>query len=334
MNLDVLMERTRPLRRLPIAARYLVSLVIVGAFFGLRLMLPALDGFPYLLFFPAIILCAVVLDRGTGFFATVTSALLAVYFFVPPVGSFALPDGAALLALVMFVLIGFFMAAVVEALRITAEMLKETQQELETSKAQTDLLLVDINHRVKNHLQSMAGLLTLSRRDVCDPHGREALDAAAGRIQVLAKVYDRLHLYGRGTKVRTRDFLEDLGASLRDSLVGMRPVVLRVTADDTDMDANRAAIMGLVVNELVGNSLKHAFPGDRPGSVFVRFRTTVEQHRLEVEDDGVGRPAAPPRPGGGSRLLPALAQQLGGALHYEQSAGTRACLTFPLEEAR
>lgn len=183
MNLDRLMERTRPLRRLPVAARYLLSVVVVGAFFALRLMLSALDGFPYLLFFPAIILCAVVLDRGTGFFATVLSALLAVYFFVPPIGSFAVPDGSTMLALVLFVLTGFFLAAVVEALRVTAETLKETKHELETSKAQTELLLVDINHRVKNHLQSLAWLLTLSRRDAGDERSKEALDAAAGRIR-------------------------------------------------------------------------------------------------------------------------------------------------------
>jgi two-component system, sensor histidine kinase PdtaS len=329
-----LMERTRPLRRLPVAARYLLAVVIVGAFFGIRASLQALDGFPYLLFFPAIILCAVVLDRGTGFFATVLSAALALYFFVPPYGSFRIPTGGGFLALVLFVLTGFFLAAVVEALRVTAETLKETQNQLETSKAQTDLLLVDINHRVKNHLQSMAALLALSRKDVCDDRSREALDAAAGRIQVLARVYDRLHLHGRGTMVRTRDFLQDLGAALRESLVGMRPIVLRITAEDTDMDSNRAVIMGLVVNELVGNALKHAFPAERAGSVFVRFMRSEEQYRLEVEDDGVGRAVSPPRPGGGSRLLPALAQQLGGKLAYEQAEGTRACISFPLKEAR
>lgn len=334
MDFDRLIEKTRPLRKVPIAARYLLAVTVVELFFVLRLALgETLAGFPYLLFFPAIILCAVVFDRGTGFFATVLSAVQAVYFFIEPIGAFTLTAGQAL-SLVIFVLTGFFLAAVVEALRITAEQLKETKAELEVSKTHADLLLVDVNHRVKNHLQSLASLLLLSRRDVADAASREALDAAAGRIQVLAKVYDRLHLHGRGVTVRARDFLEDLGANLRESLVGMRPIALRVAAEDAEIDSSRAAVMGLVVNELIGNALKHAFPGDRAGDVYVRFRREDERFRLEVEDDGVGRPANPARPGGGSRLLPALAQQLGGELAYEQATGTRACLSFPVKEPR
>lgn len=314
---------SRPLRTMPLALRYLGATAVVFLFFGLRSMTePALGGYPFLMFFPAIIFIALVFDRGSGVFAVLLSAALAWWFFIPPRGSFRVYDWLVMWPLAFYVVIGLFLALVIEALRATAEHLQTTKAALEKAATLNELLLVDINHRVKNHLAAVTGLLRLSQRDVNDPAAKSAMAEAARRIDVLGKVYTRLHLGDRATVVSARDFLISLCDDLRSGVVGVRPIALRCRSDEVEIPASMAVPLGLIVNELVENSLKHAFPEDRAGEIDVAFICEAEGCRLTVGDDGVGFDPDAARKGGGSRLVRSLAQQLGGRLEQAGPPGT------------
>lgn len=307
---------------------------IVVLFFALRSMVAAyLGNYPFLLFFPAIILISVLFDRGTGVFAVLLSALLAWYYFVPPVRSLALPGLREALPLTLYVLVGLFLAVTVEALRSTAERLAQTGADLTRAGELNRLLLADVNHRVKNHLASVNGLLSLSFRDIADPDAKRAVAEASSRIAVLAKLYNRLHLSQEAVQVCSRDFICSLCDDLRDSVIGLRPVAMKVSRDSVKLSSTQAVPIGLIINELVENALKYAFPDERAGTIEVRFGQDEDGRlHLTVADHGVGYDPAASRTGAGTRLVRALAQQLHGRLERQGPPGTATDIWFPPEE--
>ncbi|MDR6530302.1 two-component sensor histidine kinase [Caulobacter rhizosphaerae] len=319
-----------PLRRVPVALRYVIALGVVLVFFGLRSMFASvLGGYPFLLFFPAIILISVLLDRGTGVFAVIASTLLAWYFFVPPERSFALPTPRAAIPLLLYVAVALFLAGTVEALRSTAERLARTAEKLEHSNEINRLLLVDVNHRVKNHLASVSGLLRLSMRGINDQRARGAIETAIARIGVLGQVYERLHLGERATVVSSRDFICALCEGLRQGVLGSRPIAMRVEVDDLPLGSMQAVPIGLIINELVENALKYAFPESRAGGIDVSFKADAETLVLVVKDNGVGFDTSAAAPGGGTRIVRSLVQQLGGRIVQDGEVGTEVSITLP-----
>jgi PAS domain S-box-containing protein len=209
---------------------------------------------------------------------------------------------------------------------------RRAEDALRGADAQKAVLLADLNHRVKNHLQSVSGLLDLaSRRADSLAEARAALEAGARRLGVLGRVYTRLQIDRDKTVVEAQRFLGELSEDLRASLVGERPVAVRIDSEALDIDSSRAALVGLIVNELVQNALKHAFPGDRAGTVRVGFSRGADDFRLTVADDGVGFDADTAK-GSGKRLVRALVQQLGGSVERSGPPGTHYRIVFPVED--
>jgi two-component sensor histidine kinase len=316
---------------MPVWLRYVLATAIILLFFLLRSMAGSLmDNYPFLLFFPAIVFVSVMFDRGTGVYAVSLSAVLSWYFFLPIRHSFRLERPEAILPVALYVVVALFIAMIVEALRTSAEGLRAAKAELEKAAELNRLLLMDVNHRVKNHLASASGLLRLTLREPTSPDPRSVIEEAARRIDILAQVYNRLHLGERTTVVSGRDFITGLCEDLRASVVGRRPIELEATADDTDLGSNQAVPIGLIINELIENALKYAFPDDRPGRITVCFDCAGTRCVLTVSDDGVGYDPATARKGGGARLIRALAQQLGAAIETGGSPGALVRLTFDL----
>jgi PAS domain S-box-containing protein len=208
---------------------------------------------------------------------------------------------------------------------------KIMEERLKTTNAQKQLLLEDINHRVKNHLQSIAGLLYASRQKAVDEASREALDGAIGQLQVLARVYDRLQLEEAATMVDASDFLQALTADLRATLLGRGHVVIRCSAMPYSLESSHAVLLGLALNELVTNAVKYAFPNGREGEIEIFFRVDASSARLEVADNGIGiRPDTDT--GRGKRLVLSFARELGGTAEWVSDAnGTRVVITVPLQ---
>ena len=208
---------------------------------------------------------------------------------------------------------------------------KAAEGAIAAADAQKQLLLYDINHRIKNHLQSVLGMLALAaRRAETLEEARQALSTGAGRLMVLGRVYNRLEV-GRSTSVvDVRGFIEELCNDLRTSLADERPVVLQVDAAPAAIESDRAVTLGLAINEAVQNALKYAFPEGGGGRVRVGFHTESDEHVLTIADNGIGfDPAQAGGAGAGQRLLKAMAQQLGGTLAVEGQGGTRITIRFP-----
>ncbi|MBC6981379.1 sensor histidine kinase [Caulobacter sp. 17J80-11] len=330
-------RRLRVFRTLPVWSRYLATAALVGLTAAIRQSLGEyLAGVPFLLFFPVIIASGAVFNRGAGVFAAVLSGLASIWF-MPPVGRFEItPEGV--LPLTLFFLIGLTCAITLEALQeAVAETierearLNETISALEQSEEQKRMLLVELSHRIRNDLGALAGVLTLQSK--ANPEAASALHAAATRVRVLGRVHSRLNQAGPSqVVVDARDFLTELGSDLETGQLGAASVHLTVEALSVPLPLETASSLGLIVNELVTNSAKYAFP-DGLGTVAVAFTRRGGDYVLTVADDGVGLDDTVRGTGLGTRIVRSLAAQMDGRFERRNAErGAIATVTFPIPD--
>ncbi|WP_255616742.1 sensor histidine kinase [Microvirga puerhi] len=290
----------------------------------------------YLLFFPAILINAALFDRGTGIYSVVLSAALARYFYFEPTGSFALADARTNVGLLLFIGIGCAISFIIEALHTTAHRLIEANQRLAAAEREKELLFQEAGHRIKNDLAMIVALVRLQERTEKDPHVRDTLATTANRIHVLSRVHERLHP-GEGTTsvINIADFITDLCEDITASLIGARPIAIRTKVERHWLSQERSVPIGIIVNELVTNCLKYAFPDDRSGTIVIGFVRQDECYELTVTDDGIGptHTVGTRRSSGlGQRLVHSMAAQLGGTakITFDGPAGACATVRFPV----
>jgi glucose-6-phosphate-specific signal transduction histidine kinase len=225
----------------PIWARFLLTLALVALTHAVQLAFyQELQDYPLILYIPAIFLASAIFDRGSGFLATFASAVIATYSRQPTV---------TMIPLLIFVATGLTIAAVTETFRQTTERLAK-------SKAHVDALLQDLRHRTKNDLGTVISILRLQARTVADAEAQAALAAAISRIEVVARVHESLHNTSSNHTIGLDSYVEGLCQSLADLHRGVRPIAVRVKCDDILVDSSQAAVVGLIVNELVTNAFK------------------------------------------------------------------------------
>ncbi|HYI81896.1 MAG TPA: sensor histidine kinase [Acetobacteraceae bacterium] len=187
----------------------------------------------------------------------------------------------------------------------------------ETSRVDLETALAEAVHRARNDLQAVTAMLQLQAAASTDPAVRQALLEAEGRVHALSSLNARLDVRAKGVKttIDSTAFLDGLMTDLRSMHFGQRPVAFDIRADSHRIAVASARPLGLILNELVVNALKYAFPEGRAGTVSVDFRCQAGECVLTVRDDGIGiDPAAPPRGTGlGRRVIRALTTQIGGA---------------------
>jgi two-component sensor histidine kinase len=230
-----------------------------------------------------------------------------LYTLLLPPGSVLLPVDAAL-QIAIFLLVGIGFALVSEGLRTAWERAAAAEQ----SK---DLLLQELGHRTKNNLALVTSVLSLQARLKTDAESRQALEKAIARIQAIAQAHEYFRPVHHEGGVEMRSYLENLCNHLAEALRDIRPIAVKVNAEPGELKTEQAVAVGLIVNELVTNALKHAFPGDRSGTVCVTLRRTPWLS-VVVQDDGVGCPVNRDERLG-SRLTRLLAKQLGAEITWE-----------------
>jgi two-component sensor histidine kinase len=208
---------------------------------------------------------------------------------------------------------------------------QRAEEELRANKAllqqaleDQDVLTREISHRVKNSLQLVAGLLNMQGRASANEDLRQALADAEARVHTIAQVHDRLWRHNEVRSVNLAEFLGELCTKLRGSAPHF---TVGCSIDPIIVPTDLAVPLGLLVNELVTNAFKYAYP-DGLGEVRVELTSdSPERLRLEVSDDGVGLPTDfdPARSRSlGTRLVVSLARQLGGRLEWQDAQpGTR-----------
>jgi two-component sensor histidine kinase len=287
--------------RLPVWARYVGTLGLIGSAFVITLAIEDhLGSYPVLLLVPAIFLASVLFDHGSGFLATACGTFLTARYFMPgPPSSTAVP-------LFVFVITGLCIASIAEFLRMTL-------QKLSDAKIYSDVLLQELAHRTRNDLATIISILRLQARASPSPVVQTAIASAISRVDVVAKVHDRLRDNFDSSRISLAPYIETLCSSISDLHRGVRAIAIPVHCDEIQVRSSQAASIGLIVNELVTNAFKYAFPANRSGTIEVDVRSKDDQILLTVRDDGIGCPTEV-KSGLGSRLINLLTTQMKGKM--------------------
>lgn len=210
---------------------------------------------------------------------------------------------------------------------------RRTEQALIASLREKEVLIREVNHRVKNNLQVISSLIRLQLKQVRDPRAAEEMQSALNRIRSIALVHERLYQSSE-TITDLRLFLADLAKELC-AIYGVSQERVQVTVDlhGASLSFDMVTSLVLIVNELLTNSLKHAFIPGAPGHIAVNLELGTARLQLSVQDDGIGLPPgwSPQRNASlGLTLVDSLAAQIGGSVDYSSTDGTRITVTCPL----
>lgn len=332
-----IIARVSASRTLSRLQQYVAATAIVAMFVTLRLALGSvLPAYPFLILFPSVIVAALLFDSGVGTYAALLSAA-AAWFFIEPPFSLTRPELSGMIALALYVPVTLFTARVIEELRKALDDLQRREEDLQravrrlqATDTEKDVLMREVNHRIRNDLQLVSSLLHLQGRKLADPDAKAALATAAERVRVMGRVHTRLTRCDTHATVDMREFLEGLCEDLRSALIGVRPVAVQVHADEITVPLSQAVPLGLTVNELLTNALKYAFPDGRNGVIHVSMACELGACRLEVRDDGVGMQGKAPREGSlGLSLVRSLVQTIGGEIRTAEDGGVVHTIRFP-----
>jgi two-component sensor histidine kinase len=214
----------------------------------------------------------------------------------------------------------------------------ESQNRLVNSLREKDVLLKEVHHRVKNNIQIISSLLNLQARYVKDRQAREIIQDSRNRIESMALVHEKLFRSKDLEKINMDSYIQELTAYLFNSYSTSRSqVVLKINVAAVALGIDTAIPLSLIINELVVNSLKHAFPESRHGEITIELTKTADNSlTLVFSDNGVGFPATvnfPHSQSLGLQLIQSLAHQLMGDIAVTSNKqGTR--FTITLNEIR
>lgn len=225
-----------------------------------------------------------------------------------------------LLPFSLFAITELVVALVAVALRT------EMERVVRAEKSKT-LFLMELAHRTKNNLAMLSAMMRLQSRQ-SDVDASEVLKDMSERIQVMAHVYDHLTIRADQKVVDASQYLRDICRNLAASISGQSPVAIHADIDQLYIHSEQAVPIAMIMNELITNSLKYAFPNGQSGLIKVELRVS-DDVVLSVTDNGKGG-AKGGAEGIGSRVISLLAQQLGGTIGVEdQNPGSRAVLRLP-----
>jgi two-component sensor histidine kinase len=185
--------------------------------------------------------------------------------------------------------------------------------------ASKSILLRELAHGVANNFAIVAALLRTKSAAVSDADARTVLNEAIEQIVVMGRVHRRLRAEDRKAMLDSAVFLHDLCYDLKAIVLG-RPLAIECRTDSHQLCMDQAVVLGLIVNELVTNAVKHAFPCGRAGRVRIGFEALRDELRLTVEDDGVGFGPPSATETQGQDLIGGLLQQVDGRLEVKSSS--------------
>jgi len=203
------------------------------------------------------------------------------------------------------------------------EALSALNNELDKKNSQNELLLREIHHRVKNNLAIVQSLISLQSAKMEDSAGKDAMIASNSRVKSMGIIHQRLYQGSDLGSIEMQEYFQTLGEGLLDAYGTHERVQIDVSMDKLDLDVDTAIPIGLIVNELLTNAMKYAFPEGRKGNIDVTLKQ-VDEHYLDlkVSDDGVGKQIGSQGDGFGSQLVSLLCKQLKGTVEEVDGLGT------------
>jgi len=215
---------------------------------------------------------------------------------------------------------------------------RRAEEAMKTALQEKEVLLREINHRVKNNLQIISSLISLQSQDIQDEQALSSLRVSQERIQAMALVHEMLQQSDDLARIDVGEYIKRLADDFRISYgLASRNVNLIIDVDNILLGVDTAIPCGVIINELVSNSLKHAFPEDRVGEIVISFKELDGQYTMIFKDDGVGLPEDLDigNPASlGLTIVNALTGQLNGAIDLGRNGGTEIRITFPAMQTK
>lgn len=314
---DIWLERFAALKQRPLIG-VVVGLILFACAFSVRQALGAdMAHYPFLTFFPAILLTAVIGGMGPAILVAVLSALSAWYFFIPPFESFAI-GAPQVVGLAFFSLVAALDIALIEALRNVLLRLVSERQRAQMLLDAREAMFKELQHRVSNNMQFVSSLLAMEQRRFAGTPAGDALEQAAGRLRAMSRIHRRLYDPAQADR-EFGPLVEDLCHELLQA-TGAKNIVCRVNVPPVTLPMDRVVTLTLIVNEALTNAVKHAFPDGDAGTIRITLeRITDAEYALTVADDGRGLPEgfdAKAAQSLGMRIFHALANQLQGVVSF------------------
>lgn len=217
----------------------------------------------------------------------------------------------------------------------------ERTTQLESERLRIEALLRDVNHRVGNNLAMVSALLNVQSRQTREPAVKAALSQAQSRIQAIAAGQRRLRLDIETDEIDARPYMEDLLSEIGKAAEG-RPIRIELDMDAIRLPGRDAVSFVVIVNELVTNAIKHAFPNGMPGRVIIRFARDDGEDGpaliMTIEDDGIGIAEGTEAKGLGQTVIASLLRSMRATMKTQpahpgaERPGTRVVLAFPKRE--
>ena len=213
-----------------------------------------------------------------------------------------------------------------------ALMRKQAEKELRIALQEKEILLREIHHRVKNNLQVISSLLYLQERYIEDERYKYIFKDTRNRIKSMALIHDRLCHSPNLSNINFAEYIKDTANTLLQSYKTPDKIILSIDVEDIVISIESAVPCGLILNELISNSLKHAFPEGKEGEIQLSFyRSAAGLITLMVSDNGVGFPNDfdfKDSKSLGMKLINLLVHQINGTLELDRTGGTSFKISF------
>lgn len=215
---------------------------------------------------------------------------------------------------------------------------KKTEKIIKASLAEKTVLLQEIHHRIKNNLQLIISLLRIQSSYVTSPHNRDLFKVCQNRVYSISLIHERLFHSQEQTRIDFPKYIKELTIHLYQIFKKSESSVqFEIKAEKILLDLNTAIPCGLILNELVSNILKHAFPKGKKGKFHITMTSPKNNHyKLMIKDNGVGLPdnVNPHNPDAlGLQLVKDLTKQLNGSLKFNRKIGTSYTILFSLNNS-
>ncbi|MCQ3980717.1 MAG: histidine kinase, partial [Anaerolineae bacterium] len=212
---------------------------------------------------------------------------------------------------------------------------KRAEEQLKTSLHEKEILLKEIHHRVKNNMQVISSLLNLQSNYVSDTQALEIFQESQNRVRSMALIHEKLYRSKNLAEIDLGEYVNDLVIYLFRSYKAYgKGITLKIQADDVHLGIDAAVPCGLIINELISNALKHAFPNNYHGEILVELQKNQQQISLCVSDDGIGFPADLDFQNTNSlglQLVNTLVGQLDGTIELQNGSGTTFKINFAIQ---
>ena len=204
----------------------------------------------------------------------------------------------------------------------------EINTELQKQFDEKSIMLKEIHHRVKNNLQVVTSLLRLQQHKIDDPKAQKPFQESINRVSAMALIHEQMY---QGDKVKDIDldtYIKDLTKNLRDNYSNAQHVDLQIISNIKSISLNSIVPLSLILNELISNSLKHAFSNSHNGKIVLEFKKlNTKALRLTYTDNGTWQ--KPKKPDSfGLELIETFTEQLNGHFDLETEKGTKYTFTF------